>query len=248
MIISYRHRFIFLHSPKTGGSSIKMHFASWLGPHDILLGARKERRAARLRANARARFDALSTRKADSVLAVARSLSGASGRVWKYQEQVYARHFGHAVDHPSAAQIRAFDETAWGTHFKFSFTRNPYERLVSTYLFLTAKAGGERPPFPLFMRRLAEGGINARWSRLIDHWPIHAIDDRIAVDFVGRYERLDDDFRVICDALSTPVHAMPRAKSSPRYDFRAFYDGESRNLVARLCEREIEHFGYRFDA
>lgn len=245
MIISYRHRFTFLHSPKSGGSSIKMLFAPRLGPRDILLGAREERETARVRPNLRARLDAASTLTASGVLAAIglRSERKIVGR----QHKAYVRHFGPSVDHPSAENLRAFDERAWDRHFKFSFVRNPYERTVSMYLFLTRGEDGRRPSMGHFLDRLLDGGCrHSRWLDLIDQWGIHAIGDRVAVDYVGRHERFADDFATICGAIGFPRETAPRAKAAKPYQFRDFYDGRSRRLIARMCERELDHFGYVF--
>lgn len=247
MILSYRHRFTFLHAPKTAGSSVKVVFAPHLGPRDIILGARPERRAERIRPNLRAWFDAVSTLDAPGLAAAVARVS--PKRVLNLQEKAYSRHFGVEVDHPSAAQLRAFDAKAWDRNFKFSFVRNPYERTASLYFFVTRTGAEKRPSFSTFLHDLQEGrGRLRRYRHLLDQWDIHAIGDRVAVDFVGRHESFEADFRTICRRIEIPVAFAPRAKASPRYDFRDVYDEATRKLVGRLCEREIEHFGYRFAA
>lgn len=247
MILSYRHRFTFLHAPKTAGSSVKVVFAPHLGPRDIILGARPERRAERIRPNLRAWFDAVSTLDAPGLAAAVARVS--PKRVLNLQEKAYGRHFGVEVDHPSAAQLRAFDPKAWERNFKFSFVRNPYERTVSLYFFVTGTEAGERPSFAAFLHDLQEGrGRLRRYRHLLDQWSIYAIGDRIAVDFIGRHECFDTDFEAIRREINIPVAAPPRAKASPRYDFRDLYGEATRKLVGRLCEREIDHFGYRFSA
>ncbi|GLK66504.1 sulfotransferase family 2 domain-containing protein [Hansschlegelia plantiphila] len=247
MIISYRHGFTFLHCPKTAGSSVNMYLAPHLGPLDIMLGARQERRRHGVRPNMRARLDALRAGRASGLAAVLGAHGDASDRVLRLQEKRYLRHFGPTIDHPNASQIRAFDERAWDRHFKFSFVRNPYARLVSMYFYLTRKTPETREPFPLFLQRLIAGeGALARWRHLIDQWPIYAIEDRLAVDFVGRYERLSEDFRVICGELGIPQGDLPHANAGLRYDFRDLYDSDSRARVGQVCGREIEHFEYCF--
>lgn len=245
MILSYRHKFTFLHSPKSGGSSIKILFAPHLGPRDIFLGAREEREVARIRPNLRARIDAASTLTPSGVLAALglRSERKIVGR----QQKAYVRHFGPSVDHPSAERLQSFDRRAWRRNFKFSFVRNPYERTVSMYLFLTRGDVGPRPAFGAFLDLLLEGESRySRWRRLVDQWNIHAIGDRVSVDYVGRYERFDDDLAIICGEIGFAPRAAPRAKAAKPYRYRDFYDERTRGIVARLCEREIEHFGYRF--
>lgn len=245
MILSYRHKFTFLHSPKSGGSSIKLGFAPHLGPRDILLGARSEREGGRVRPNLRARLDAASTLTPGGVLAAVGLRS--HRKLISRQQRAYARHFGASVDHPSAERLRFFDRRSWDRNFKFSFVRNPYERTVSMYLFLTRGDEERRPYFGVFLERLIEGGgRHARWRRLVDQWEIHAIADRVAVDYVGRHETFERDIAVICGEIGLPWSAPTRAKAARPYDFRDFYDARTRKTVARLCEREIDYFGYCF--
>lgn len=68
------------------------------------------------------------------------------------------------------------------------------------------------------------------------------------MDFVGRFERLGEDFATVCARIGAEV-SLPesnRGRSRPR-DWRAEYDGETRDKVARLYARDIELFGYAFE-
>lgn len=248
MIISYRHKFTFLHCPKTAGSSINLALAPYVGPFDIVLGSRGERIAAELPLNLRTHLDAL---HAKPVAGLLRSLGLRSGdriKTLRFQEQRYDRLFGPIVDHPSAAQVREFDPLAWQRHFKFTFVRNPYSRLASLYVFLRQKMGENPISFPAFLGDLINSrGDFARWSHLVDTWPLYTIGDRIAVDFVGRQENMDHDFEELCRRLQLPQAALGQSKVMPRYNFRELYDPPTRRLVQMHCGRELEHFGYRFD-
>lgn len=64
MIISHRHRYIFVHAPKTGGTSLAMALESKVGKDDILLGDTPK---------------ALNRRKRQKALT-------ASGRLWKHAQ------------------------------------------------------------------------------------------------------------------------------------------------------------------
>lgn len=219
-----------------------------LGPRDILLGSEDERLEANVRPNFRARLDALHIRQPLSVFAALGIGPEWPRRVLGLQAKSYRKCFGPKVDHPHAKQVQAFDEKAWEQHFKFTFVRNPYERMASMYIFLRGKSAAGREPFPTFVRKLIDGtGPLAGWRDLADPWPVYAIGDRIVADFVGRHETLGADFKSVCDHLKIPYRALGHMKASPRYDFREFYDADTRKSVHRLCEREIDYFGYRFE-
>jgi hypothetical protein len=159
---------------------------------------------------------------------------------------VYVRHFGAIVDHPSAQQVWQFDAPAWDRHFKFTFVRNPYARLASLYLMLNRNE--PRITLSTFILSLVTGdGPFAKWSHLVETWPIYTIQDRIAVDFIGRQEDIDRDFRELCWTLGLPYLGLGNAKVAPKYNYRELYDDEARRSVAKVCERELEFFGYSFD-
>jgi hypothetical protein len=67
------------------------------------------------------------------------------------------------------------------------------------------------------------------------------------VDFVGRYERLADDFQVVQQKTGLPPIELPRlqaARSAAKY--AGFYTAQTRDLVAQRFRRDIELFGYEF--
>jgi hypothetical protein len=198
--------------------------------------------------NLRARADALRVKPLTGFLASLGLHPDGRRRTLKSQEAFYERFFGPVVDHPSAEQVKQFDECAWQRHFKFTFVRNPYARLASLYMFLARKTDDAATAFPTFLRDLIDGrGDFAGWSHLVDTWPLYTIGDRIAVDFVGRQENMDHDFDELCRRLQLPQAALGYSKVTPRYNFRELYDPPTRRLVQMHCGRELEHFGYRFD-
>lgn len=166
---------------------------------------------------------------------------------------------------PRLAHLKARDyvEKRWmtplqfATYFKFSFVRNPWDRTASFYRFL---GYDRRCSFSRFVRfhlpRLME---RKEWflcpqvDYLYDH------DDRLLVDFVGRFEQLADDFRGVCRQLDIPSSALPHVNDSrhglrditrwlrrrPR-PYRDMFDPRSRTVVARLYGADIDAFKYGF--
>jgi hypothetical protein len=88
----------------------------------------------------------------------------------------------------------------------------------------------------------------------LSNWGHYAIDDEIAVDRVLFYERLTDDLAALERELGLDAGALAlpekRAKGGHRADRRHYSEVLSdadRELIARVCQREIEAFGYEFD-
>jgi hypothetical protein len=65
------------------------------------------------------------------------------------------------------------------------------------------------------------------------------------VDFLGRFERLDADFGDICSRLGITA-TLPRLNATEREGYRSYYDEETKRLVGQAFARDIELLGYGF--
>lgn len=77
----------------------------------------------------------------------------------------------------------------------------------------------------------------------------YLIDDALCVDFVIRYERLGDDLAEVCRRVGLPAVALPHLKSGLRegaHAYSDYYDGPSRRIVAERHHNDIRLFGYEF--
>ena len=126
--------------------------------------------------------------------------------------------------------------------------RNPFDRAVSDYLWRTRKTGNTSLSFGDFLDRLDRRDFTSRTiPRHFDNWPIYTVDNRIAVDFVGRYERLDEDLDRVFDRLGLERGSLARSKSMQRQgSYRDWYGEDERNRVENLFANEIRQFQYSF--
>lgn len=245
MILSHRHRFIFVHVPKNAGTSVTTFLAPHLGPFDLMLGSRAEARARGVKPNLRSTLTVLRER---SPVSVVRALVKHRNLDSLNNAAIRRRYKDRLADHSSATQIAAFDPAAWQDYFSFCVVRNPFERVVSIYNW-RYRAARERPTFSAMLRMLAEGRGDAEhidWRS----WDMYTENDRIIVDFVLRQETLEDDLDTVCERLSLPTNSgrLTREKSNnpTKIDLTSYYQPGDKVLVERIYEREIEHFGYRF--
>ena len=229
MIVSHEHKFIFLKTKKTAGTSVELALSQLCGPDDIItpLTAIDEARRAGGRGAQNWRLHGW--------WGSPRPLL--KRRWFKFTAEDYGFY-----NHMPAAEVRArIDDRVWRTYFKFAFDRNPWDRQVSFYHH-RYRSETEPPPFADFLHKDRHARIN--------NYDIYSIDGDVAVDFVGRHECLDEDLKLALDriGLSLPA-ALPRAKSTFRRDsipYRDYYDDETRDLVARWYAREIEFLDYAF--
>jgi len=141
-------------------------------------------------------------------------------------------------------------------YFKFTFVRNPWDRLVSTFFFL--RAGGMNDQDAEFAKEYLRGysdfGDFVRYGLPLDpvqSW-VHfrpqqwfVCDDAgvLKVDFVGRFERIEEDFAYVAERLGLPC-SLPRTNASAHRDYRTYYDEETWHIVSQLYDMDIKRFGY----
>ncbi len=160
-----------------------------------------------------------------------------------------------SVDHRTALQKRNdMGAAAWEQKFKFAFVRNPWDRVVSHYAYRikTNRLG------------LAEANLDFKaWLKLAYQDQDRAFFDQpkffmpqfewlsdengqLIVDYVGRFETLNQDFAHVCEQIGRDVE-LPHVNKSNRSHYSSYYDDESIALVGELFAKDIEHFGYTFE-
>lgn len=174
-------------------------------------------------------------------------------------QSLFGNHGGH---HMGIRQYQlAFTEAEFSNFFKFTFVRNPWDRLYSAYRYL--EAGGrhiiakewfdrELRQFGSFrefvLRWLNEQSVNSYLHFVPQHRFLVDCRNRQCLDFVGRFEHLERDFAHVCRQLGIErkleVRNVTKGSAVPSY--RDAYDQESTDIVARIYRRDIELFGYEF--
>ena len=145
--------------------------------------------------------------------------------------------------HMPAWRVRAYlGDEIWRSYFKFAFDRNPWDRQVSWYLDKT-RSKLRRPSFVRFMRD--------RRRAYVDNYQLYTIDGALAVDFVGRYENLEEDLNNAL-RLAGVLHRIdvPRTNVTPNKDatrdYRSYYSPETQAIVAEWYQPEIALLSYGF--
>lgn len=153
----------------------------------------------------------------------------------------------------------SYEELGESDLFKFAFVRNPWDRVISCYnekIFRWKSIYSESPHFK----------VSTDWSfEQFVKWMISLSDDdyyyndphfmpqhialyhsgRLMVDFIGRFERLADDWRSI--SLRFGLGRLRRENVCLHPHYSTYFTGKIRAMVDRFYKRDIELFGYRFE-
>jgi hypothetical protein len=241
MIISHSKRFIFLHGRKTAGSSIGISLMRHLSSGDIARGYISGGTTCKI-------FPPDWKR---SILWIRPwDLIEPMPRVQAYRRFLGKKH-GISSTHMTAAEIKAYlGDTKWNKYFKFTFERNPFERIVSFY-FWRIKDLVDKPSFKQFVEAMYnEDKIFLRNNNLLGFSNLHFYmeENRICVDFIGRYEQMNNDLSHLFKKIGVEFDGwLPRNKSGIRptsASFSSMATDEIISMLRILFKKEISTFGY----
>jgi hypothetical protein len=93
--------------------------------------------------------------------------------------------------------------------------------------------------------------MSSRRRAYVDNYRLYTTEGALAVDFLGRYERLEEDLNKALDlagagrTLTIPRTNITLNKDDAR-DYRSYYSPETGALVAEWYQPEIALLGYGF--
>ena len=160
----------------------------------------------------------------------------------------YHKHAFRAHEDILSAR-RLMPRALFKRYFKFAFVRNPWDRLVSEYEFLLKRTGHGRHKR---VKQLSgfEQFIDMQIPRP-DAYQSNMICDRggvLLVDFVGRLENLDADWKTVCERIKIDYHTLPHKKMIPHRPYQDYYTPDSLEKVRVHWARDIALFDYHFDS
>lgn len=170
-------------------------------------------------------------------------------------------------------QLGYISEDLFKAYFKFTFVRNPWDRVVSFYHYYGFQ---EKCDFNYFMNNIF---VDRMWGekfyfvRPQVEYVFNASGEQL-VNFIGRFENLGNDFFYILKHLGMAQVELPHKnkalvenqqfnilswrawiknfsrvlrKSHPTFhDYQDYYDNVTSEMVSELYRSDIEQFGYNF--
>ena len=135
---------------------------------------------------------------------------------------------------------KKLDNKTFDSLFKFSVIRNPWDRMISYYFSPHRNIQKwNRNDFIKMVKR----------EKSLEYYlktNIFSSNSFENLDFLIKFENIDEDFKKVCDLIGVKNDLLPRRNKSDRAEYKSYYDEELKQLIEKKFSKEIEYGNYSF--
>lgn len=207
MLLSYSHKFIFIHVYKVAGTSIKKSLEKY-AKRPVM-------------------------RRFLNVIRL-------GSKVPYYRWRTFPSHI--KVEDLK----KEIPDKIYSNFYKFAFVRNPWEWQVSLYHHMLQRKEHYQHKLIKSMKNFDEYIVwRVNENKVLQKEFITDSSGKIIVDFVGRFEILNNDFHHVCKVLNINA-SLPHLNASSHKHYHSYYNEKTQRLVEENYSEDIELFGYTF--
>jgi hypothetical protein len=230
MILSHKHRFIFIKTVKTAGTSIEVFLSKRCGPQDIVTPIVPP-------------IEGHQPRNYEGFINPIPEIVDRPGKLFSALRHTITsctKFYNHMPAREVKNRVPAH---IWNGYFKFCVERNPWDKVLSHYHMHAAREGGSLSLDDYLARRR----FPINYFRYTDRSGRNVVVDRIV-----RYENLLAQLGEVFSQLNIPFDGTlgVAAKSEYRADRRPYqevFNEAQRRIVENAFAKEIQLYEYRFE-
>ena len=134
-------------------------------------------------------------------------------------------------------------EFAPAEYLRFSVVRNPWDRFISGWKYLAATRDRSLREV---LTSLPQDGADYRHLTRPQHTILCDQNGHLIVDYLIRFESLQQDFDEVCKIIGKPRRELPHLNQGNRTHYSNYFDEECQRLFLRHFSRDVELFGYDY--
>lgn len=234
MIISHKHKFIFIKSEKTAGTSVELFLAKFCGQSDIITPIEPQV-AGHKPSNHKGIFNP-----------IPEILEAAKNRKWRMVRRTVTnfvkrnKYYNHI---PALAVKYRLGHEQWNSYYKFTIERNPYEKLPSHYFMRLQR--GKVSSLEDYFRK---GNYPVNYDKYMSYGAKALLVDRV-IQFANLYEELKNVLTHL--GIKIDRVELPKEKSDAKpknIDYRSFVRQEGLEVrIKEIFNIEIELFDFKLN-
>lgn len=156
--------------------------------------------------------------------------------------------------------VKKFGKDVVSQAFKFSFVRNPYDRFVSAYHYLLQQDEDHKfwkydknislelkkiDSFEEFCKVYKNKRSFYKYKHFLPMRHFLYKNNSCTVDFIGKYESIENDLKYICDKLNVDDFTLPTLNVSNHKNWREYYNSAyCADIVRDWYRDDFETFNY----
>jgi len=157
-----------------------------------------------------------------------------------FLKKIYRRIYAYKQVNPK--NLFTVTKEQYQSYYKFTVVRNPWARAFSWYKNRTHRNGGKitEKKFENYLKEHAgKKHLEPQTSFIKDY------SGKIKMDYIIRFENLQEEFQYVAARLSAPV-TLPHELKSSSFDYRGYYTDVSYDIIQKVYKEEIVLFNYSF--
>lgn len=175
----------------------------------------------------------------------------------------YSPNYTKPLQHLTPQDIiddKFISEEDFRKFFSFVFVRNPWDRVASSFAsyfyrlkptmdqlldWIEIMVNHEKVNQYYVYRDVKRKTINTHFKE--QHKYTTYKGEQI-VNFIGKYENFEQDFRMVCEKMDYPIKEIPKLNiTKKRNHYSTYFTNEQAERLGKIYERDIELFDYKFE-
>ena len=153
--------------------------------------------------------------------------------------------------HLFASELKIYlPDDIFREYFKFAIVRNPWDRAVSYYIRHVSvdETFENKNSFEKWILSYEFLNKITPAVEVLIPQKLYITDEKgnLLVDFVGRFESLEEDWKKVCQKAGISA-SLPHINTSSHEHYSFYYNKKTRRVIADAFRDDIEMFGYTFE-